>query len=342
MKKIEISLDAMGGDNAPEIVIKGASEAKTRYPDISYTFFGDKEQLMPLIESYKNLNNYNLIHTKSYVKPDDKPSNIIRKGLKTSMAMSINAVKLKKADAIVSAGNTGALMGFSKLFLRTMPGINRPAIATCLPTIKGELCMLDLGANLDCDKNNLVQFAIMGQAFAKIIMGLNDPRVSLLNIGEEETKGLENIQEASKILIKLKKILNYYGFVEGDQITNGLVDVIVTDGFTGNIALKTAEGTANFITNSLKQSFNRTFFSKIGYLLAKKSLESFKTHMDPRKYNGAVLLGLNGITVKSHGGTDSYGFSNAIGVAYDMVKYEFLKELKSKIYYSTKYLESKF
>ncbi len=342
MKKIQISLDAMGGDDAPRVVIEGASEAKTRYPDISYIFYGNKNKLLPILNSHKNLLGSECIHTKTYVKANDKPSNIIRKGGNTSMALSIKAVKEGKADAVVSAGNTGALMAFSKLFLRTMPGINRPAIAACFPTQTGEVCMLDLGANLECDKNNLIQFAMMGQAFAKIVMGVKDPKVSLLNVGEEEIKGLVHIKEASDLLFKLRKIINYNGYIEGDKITDGSSDVIVADGFTGNVALKTAEGTANFLTNSLKKSFNKSLMAKLGYLFAKKALESFKVHMDPRKYNGAVFLGLNGIAVKSHGGTDSYGFANAIGVAYDMVKYEFLNELMSKTLKSTKYLEKNY
>ena len=299
----------MGGDNAPQIVIEGASEAKIRYPDVNFIFFGDEKKIKPILQHFKNIENSEIIHTDYYVKSNDKPSNIIRKGINTSMALSIKHVKDNLSDAIVSAGNTGALMAFSKLFLKTMSGINRPAIAACFPTYTGEVCMLDLGANLECDKNNLVQFALMGQAFAKIVIGLNDPKVALLNVGEEEIKGLDHIKEASNTLLNLKNIINYQGFVEGNQITDGSADVIVADGFTGNIALKTAEGTANFLTNSLKKSFNSSLSSKIGYFLAKKALESFKSHMDPRMYNGAVFLGLNGVAVKSHGGTDSFGFS---------------------------------
>ncbi len=341
LNKIKISLDAMGGDNAPRVVIEGASEAKTRYPDITYTFFGDRKKILPIIKSYNNLIDCECIHTLKFVKGNDKPSNIIRRGGNTSMALAIKAVRDKEAHALVSAGNTGALMAFSKLFLKTMSGISRPAIAACFPTQTGEVCMLDLGANLECDKNNLIQFAIMGQAFANIVMGIKKPRVSLLNVGEEEIKGLDHIKEASDLLFQLKNIINYNGFIEGDKITDGSSDVVVADGFTGNVALKTAEGTANFLTNTLKNSFNKSFMSKLGYIFAKKALESFRIHMDPRKYNGAVFLGLNGIAVKSHGGTDSYGFANAIGVAYDMVKYEFLNELMQKTLKSTKYLEKK-
>ena len=337
MKNIKISLDAMGGDNAPDIVVDGASEAKVRYPDIDFIFFGNKTRLNPLINVKDNLSNSKIIHTDEFIKPNDKPSNVIRRGANTSMALAIKSVKYG-SNAMVSAGNTGALMAFSKLFLKTISGINRPAIAACFPTKQGEVCMLDLGANIECDKNNLIQFALMGQAFAKIVIGIKNPKVSLLNVGEEETKGFSYIQDASETLNNLGKIINYCGYVEGDRITDGLVDVIVTDGFTGNIALKTAEGTASFFTNSLKESLKKTIFSRLGYFLAKRSLEGFRAHMDPRKYNGAVFLGLNGIAVKSHGGTDSFGFANAIGVAYDMAKFDFVDDLKKKLSMTTKHL----
>ena len=337
MKKIKISLDAMGGDQAPEIVVEGAAEAKLRYPDIDFIFFGNKRILNPLINDKHHLSDTEIVHTSEFIKPNDKPSNVIRRGANTSMALAIKSVK-NQSNAMVSAGNTGALMAFSKLFLKTMSGINRPAIAACFPTKKGEVCMLDLGANIECDKNNLIQFALMGQAFAKIVIGIKNPKVSLLNVGEEEIKGFSYLQDASETLKKLNKIINYCGYIEGDRITDGLVDVIVTDGFTGNIALKTAEGTASFFTKSLRDSLRKSFFSKLGYFLAKKSLEGFRAHMDPRKYNGAVLLGLNGIAVKSHGGTDSFGFANAISVAYDMAKYNFVDDLKKKLSITTKHL----
>ena len=337
MKKIKLSLDAMGGDYAPEIVVEGAAEAKARYPDIEFIFFGNRTVLESLINSNNNLSTSEIIHTDEFIKSNDKPSNVIRRGANTSMALAIKSIR-NHSNAMVSAGNTGALMAFSKLFLKTISGINRPAIAACFPTKKGEVCMLDLGANIECDKNNLIQFALMGQAFAKIVIGIKNPKVSLLNVGEEEIKGFSYIKDASENLKNLSKIINYCGYIEGDRITDGLVDVIVTDGFTGNIALKTAEGTASFFTNSLKESLKKSIFSKLGYFLAKKSLEGFRAHMDPRKYNGAVFLGLNGIVVKSHGGTDSFGFANAIGVAYDMAKYNFIQDLKKKLSITTKHL----
>ena len=321
----------MGGDNAPEIVVEGAAQSKVRYPNLKFSFFGNKEKLFPLINSKEILKNSNIIHTNEIIDANEKPSVALRKGKNSSMGMAIQLVKSGEADALVSAGNTGALMAMTKLILRPMDGITRPAIAAYFPTIVGESCMLDLGANIECDSKNLVQFAFMGQAFASIVMGIKDPTISLLNIGEEEQKGLDYIKEASKILISLKREINYKGFIEGDKIAKGFSDVIIADGFSGNISLKTAEGTALLVTSYLKKALSSSLSSKIGYLFAKKAINNFRLQMDPRKYNGAVFLGLNGIAVKSHGGTDAFGFANAIGVAVDMVRYDFISNLKNKI-----------
>ena len=330
-KSIHLSLDAMGGDYAPEIVVEGAAQSKIRYPNLKFSFVGNEEKIIPLINSLDILKNSIIIHTNEFIDANEKPSIAVRKGKNSSMGMAIQLVKSGKADALVSAGNTGALMAMSKLILRPMDGITRPAIAAYFPTIVGESCMLDLGANLECDAKNLVQFAFMGQAFANIVMGVKDPLVSLLNIGEEEQKGLDYIREASKILISLNEQINYRGFIEGDKIAQGLSDVIISDGFSGNVSLKTAEGTALLVTSYLKKALSSSLSSKIGYLFAKKAINNFRLQMDPRKYNGAVFLGLNGIAVKSHGGTDAFGFANAIGVAVDMVRYNFISNLKDKI-----------
>ncbi len=330
-KSVHISLDAMGGDNAPHIVINGAAQSKVRYPNLKFSFFGNKEQLLPLIESLNLESCSNIIHTNEKINANDKPSVALRNGKNSSMGMSIQLVKSGEADAIVSAGNTGALMAMSKLILRPIEGIIRPAIAAYFPTINGESCMLDLGANIECDHKNLVQFAFMGQAFARIVMGIKNPTISLLNVGEEEQKGLDYIKKASKILISLSDQINYQGFIEGDKIAKGKCDVIIADGFSGNISLKTAEGTAQLVTSYLKDALTSSISSKIGYFFAKKAINNFKLQMDPRKYNGAVFLGLNGVAVKSHGGTDAFGFANAIGVAVDMVQYNFISELKDKI-----------
>ena len=330
-KSIHLSLDAMGGDNAPEIIVKGAAQSKIRHPNIKFSFFGNKNKLLPLISSIKILKNSDIIHTNEFIDANEKPSIAVRKGKNSSMSMAIQSVKSGHADAIISAGNTGALMAMTKLFLRPIEGISRPAIAAYFPTITGESCMLDLGANIECDAKNLVQFAFMGQAFANIVMGVNNPSISLLNIGEEEQKGLDYIKEASQILSDLKSQINYAGFIEGDKIAQGISDVIIADGFSGNVSLKTAEGTALLVTSYLKKALSSSLSSKIGYLFAKKAINNFRLQMDPRKYNGAVFLGLNAVAVKSHGGTDAFGFANAICVAVDMVKYNFIHDLKTKI-----------
>ena len=321
----------MGGDNAPQIIVDGAAQAKIRHPYVKFSFFGNKIKLLPLINSSELLKESEIVHTDEFVDANEKPSIAVRKGRNSSMGMAIQSVKSGKADAIVSAGNTGALMAMAKLFLRPIDGINRPAIAAYFPTITGESCMLDLGANIDCDAKNLVQFAFMGQAFANIVMGVDNPSISLLNIGEEEQKGLDYIKEASQILSDLKSQINYAGFIEGDKIAQGISDVIIADGFSGNVSLKTAEGTALLVTSYLKKALSSSLSSKIGYFFAKKAINDFKLQMDPRKYNGAVFLGLNAVAVKSHGGTDAFGFANAICVAVDMVKYNFIHDLKNKI-----------
>ena len=321
----------MGGDNAPQIIVDGAAQAKIRHPHVKFSFFGNKIKLLPLITSSEALKESEIVHTDETIDSNDKPSIAVRKGRNSSMGMAIQSVKSGKADAIVSAGNTGALMAMAKLFLRPIEGINRPAIAAYFPTITGESCMLDLGANIDCDAKNLVQFAFMGQAFANIVMGVDNPSISLLNIGEEEQKGLDYIKEASQILSDLKSQINYAGFIEGDKIAQGISDVIIADGFSGNVSLKTAEGTALLVTSYLKKALSSSLSSKIGYLFAKKAINNFRLQMDPRKYNGAVFLGLNAVAVKSHGGTDAFGFANAICVAVDMVKYNFIYDLKNKI-----------
>ena len=328
---IHLSLDAMGGDNAPQIIVDGAAQSKIRYPDVKFSFFGNKNKLLPLVSSLKTLKDSQIIHTDEIIGANQKPSIAVRKGKNSSMGLAIQSVKTGQTDAVVSAGNTGALMAMTKLFLRPIEGISRPAIAAYFPTIRGESCMLDLGANIECDAKNLVQFAFMGQAFANIVMGVNNPTISLLNIGEEEQKGLDYIKEASQILTKLKDQINYTGFIEGDKIAQGVSDVIIADGFSGNVSLKTAEGTALLVTSYLKKALSSSLSSKIGYLFAKRAINDFKLQMDPRKYNGAVFLGLNGVAVKSHGGTDAFGFANAICVAIDMVKYNFISDLKKKI-----------
>jgi glycerol-3-phosphate acyltransferase PlsX len=319
MREMIIALDAMGGDGAPEKVIEGASLARERYPDIRYLICGDQSRLEPLIAGYPRLKDcVEIRHTIEVVGPDDKPGQAIRRSRGSSMGLAIEAVLSGAAQAAVSAGNTGALMALAKFSLKTLPGISRPALATLIPTIRGESVMLDLGANVDCDEDNLIQFAVMGAAFARTILGLQRPSVALLNVGVEELKGHEAVKGASQKLKDLPVRMEFVGFIEGDGIGAGKVDVVVTDGFTGNVALKTAEGTARMIAQLLSKAFRASLLSKLGYLLARRGLRALKDHLDPNNHNGAVFLGLNGLVVKSHGGASSSGFASAIAVAYDM------------------------
>ena len=328
-----IALDGMGGDNAPTMVVQGADIALERMPDLVFKLVGDEKHLEPLIDASKYLNNSNcsVIHTDKKVGDSEKPSTALRSGRDSSMRLAIDLVANGEAHGIVSAGNTGALMVMSKLGLRMCPGIDRPAIASFFPTLKGESCMLDLGANIECDSGNLVQFAVMGQIFARLVLNLSRPTVGLLNVGSEEQKGHEELREASSVLREIDLPMDFIGFVEGDDITAGTVDVIVTDGFSGNIALKAAEGTSRMFTHFLREAFGSSIYSKIGYALSKTAINQVRERMDPRKYNGAVFLGLNGIAVKSHGGTDAFGFANAIGVAADMSNYGFLDKVKDEL-----------
>ncbi|NTU76784.1 MAG: phosphate acyltransferase PlsX [Alphaproteobacteria bacterium] len=319
-----IALDAMGGDEAPAMVVAGAALARERHPNLSYLFFGDEAQLKPLLAQHASLAGaYEVRHTKDSISNDMKPSLALRQGRNSSMRLAINAVAKGEASSIISAGNTGALMAMAKFALKTMPGIDRPAIATIFPTETGECVILDLGANLECDAENLVQFAMMGAIFCRTVLGIEEPSVGLLNIGVEEMKGHDEVRTAASILRERPVPGTFHGFVEGNDIFAGTVDVVVTDGFSGNIALKTAEGTAKLLSHFLRQSIQSSWFAKLGYLLARGALQRFKMRADPRRYNGAMFLGLQGICVKSHGGTDALGFACAIGVARDLVEHRF-------------------
>lgn len=327
---VTIALDAMGGDHAPSMVIRGAEMAAERFPEARFLLFGDEAQMRPLLARAKRLpgDRAELRHTAEAVKGDDKPSVVIRKGRQTSMALAIEAVREGAARGIVSAGNTGALMALAKLSLRMAPGIDRPAIASFLPTARGESVMLDLGANIQCDANNLVEFAVMGAEFAHCTLGLPRPTVGLLNVGTEDVKGHDEVREAAKILRNNSNLpFEFKGFIEGNDIAHGTVDVVVTDGFTGNVALKTAEGTAKLVTQFLAATFKSSWLSRLGYLLARPALQGLRQRMDPQQYNGGVLLGLNGIVVKSHGAADAAGFANAIGVAIDMARENILDQI---------------
>ena len=315
-----IALDAMGGDHAPAIVIDGAALARERYPEIKFIFFGDEAKVAPLLNAHPTLRACSeLRHTQEVISADAKPSVALRQGRKSSMRLAINAVAAGEATCIVSAGNTGALMAMAKFVLKTLPGIDRPAIATLLPTQTGETVMLDLGANIECDAENLVQFALMGAIFCRTVLGRSDPLIGLLNIGTEELKGHDEVRIAASILRERPIPGRLYGFVEGNDITAGTVDVVVTDGFSGNIALKSIEGTAHLIAHFLREAFSTSLVAKLGYLLSHGAFKRLKLRADPRRYNGAMFLGLQGVCVKSHGGTDAEGFANAIGVAHDLV-----------------------
>jgi len=326
-----IALDAMGGDNAPDIVVSGAAVARERFPDVHFILFGDESRLAPLLDAHPELKSCTTIrHAPDAIGSSDKPSQALRGGRQSSMRFAINAVREGEADAIVSAGNTGALMAISKFVLKTLPGIDRPAIASFFPTMRGETLMLDLGANIDCDSDNLVQFAVMGEVFVRTVQAIEKPSIGLLNVGSEELKGNDSVRRASAILRKIHLPIHFHGFVEGDDIAAGTVDVIVTDGFSGNVALKTAEGVVKLFTTYLKETYKSSILAKIGYLFSRSALSRLRERLDPRAYNGAVLLGLNGIVVKSHGGTDEVGFAHAIGVAYDMIANGFNESIKAE------------
>ncbi|MAI28776.1 MAG: phosphate acyltransferase [Rickettsiales bacterium] len=331
MKKIILAIDIMGGDFGPKTTIEGVAIASEAYPNVKFVLFGDKNKSKDELKKISNLNNYEFIHTSESIRSTDQPVNALRKLKKSSMRLGINSIKLNECDGLVSAGNTGALMAISKFVLKTIKAIDRPAIAALMPTMKGQTVILDLGANVECSSENLVQFAIMGDMFSRSVLGIRHPKLGLLNVGSEQIKGNTVVKRTFDDLKKMNSKINFFGYVEGNDINKGIVDVIVTDGFSGNIALKTAEGVAELIFTFLKNAYASSLISKVGYLLSKPAINRFKTRIDPRKYNGAVLLGLNGIVVKSHGGTDAFGFSNAIGVAVSLIENSYIDEIKKKI-----------
>lgn len=317
---ITLSLDAMGGDHAPGIVIDGAAQALEKWPDLKFLLHGDEAQIKPLLEPHAALKQRaELIHTDQWISMEAKPSHALRHGRQSSMRLAINAVREEKADAVVSAGNTGALMAMAKFTLKTLPGIDRPAIGGFFPTENGHCIVLDLGANVQCDSDNLVQFATMGAVFARATMGLENPSIGILNIGEEEVKGNDVVKAAAAALRRLRLPGEFYGFVEGNDIAAGTVDVVVTDGFTGNVVIKCAEGVGRLYGGYIKQAFAASLRAKIGYLFARASFAETRKKLDPREYNGAMFLGLQGVCVKSHGGTDARGFANALAVARNLV-----------------------
>lgn len=318
---LPIALDAMGGDKAPESVIQGARLVLKEYPEARFIFFGRESVIGPLVARNRELAACSqIIHSDTVIAMDEKPSAALRSGRQSSMRYAIDAVAQGKACAMVSAGNTGALMATAKFVLKTLPGIHRPAITATVPSRHKHVVLLDMGANIDCTADYLVQFAMMGDAYARAMLGLGNPKIGLLNVGSEEMKGHDEVKEAHQILRSGTIPVNYHGFVEGNDILEGTTDVVVTDGFTGNIALKTAEGASRLIYETLKSAIENSFTAKIGYLFARPAIRMALRRYDPRKLNGAILLGLNGIAIKSHGSADAKSFANAIKVAIRLVE----------------------
>lgn len=320
-----LAIDAMGGDKGLEVILAGVAEAHARWPDLQFELVGDETKITQALTQNASLTAVcSVSNAPDVVAASDNPAQAIRRMKTTSMGLAIAAVKAGRCEAAVSAGNTGALMAIAKISLGTLTGIDRPALAALLPSLgPTDHVMLDLGANTQCDARNLVQFAVMGAAYARAALGLKRPRVALLNIGSEEMKGTDVIREAANALrLSTHLPIEFTGFVEGDRISHGDVDVIVCDGFSGNIALKTAEGTARFVTDLLRRAFSSSWRSKLGFLISRPATKLMQHHLDPNNHNGAVFLGLNGIVVKSHGGANAKGIANAIGVASKLVTNE--------------------
>ncbi|MEP7005463.1 MAG: phosphate acyltransferase PlsX [Sphingomonas bacterium] len=329
-----IAVDAMGGDEGLAVMLAGVARARRRFPDMRFILVGDEAQITEGLKSHPNLTAHSeIVHAPEVVGSSDKPSQAIRRAKTTSMGVAIDMVKQGRAGAAVSSGNTGALMAMAKLSLRMLPGIDRPALAAMLPTLgDNDVVVLDLGANTECDARNLVQFAVMGAAYARTNLDLASPRVALLNIGSEDQKGTDEIREAAKIIKAATHLpLTFTGFIEGDRLSRGDVDVIVCDGFSGNIALKTAEGTARFVGDLLKRAFRSSLRSKIGFLISKPATELLRHHLDPNIHNGAVFLGLNGIVVKSHGGATELGVATAIAAAAKMVRDDLTRRISDDL-----------
>src|SRR5579871_5622782 len=334
-QKVRIALDAMGGDVGAAVVVPGAAISHKRHPDTEFLLVGDRAKIEPELARHPSLKACSrVIHTDVAVSMEDKPSQALRRGRKTSsMWLAIDAVKKGEADVAVSAGNTGALMAMARFHLRTLEGIDRPAIATPgWPTVRGDSIVLDLGATIGGDARHLVALAIMGAAMARVLRNIERPTVGLLNIGTEEIKGHEEIREAGEILREMNSPeLDYIGFVEGDDIGKGTADVVVTEGYSGNIALKAAEGTARQISDFLRAEISKSLMAQIGYLFARRAFQALRNKLDPKKSNGGVLLGLRGVVVKSHGGTDAEGFAYAIDVGYEMVRYDLLTKINQML-----------
>ena len=329
---VKIAVDAMGGDGSPKKTIDGIVHHHKKNKDVFYIIFGDKTEITPLIDDKILKENYEIFHTDNSVKSTDSPLEAAKRGKDTSMWKSIESVKSKESDIVISAGNTGALLVISKLNIKMIKNIDKPALSALWPNTIGMNVVLDLGANIECSSKNLVDFSIMGSSLYKALFPNNTSKVALLNIGSEEIKGNEIIKETFQILNDKKNLdFEFKGYIEGNHLMDGDVNVIVTDGFTGNVALKTAEGTANFITQELKKALTSNLIGKISSLLNIKNLNNFKKRLDPRLYNGAIFIGLNSPVVKSHGGTDYLGFSNSLDVCKKIIKGDLINKIKNNI-----------
>ena len=327
-ERFTLAIDAMGGDHAPEMVLRGLDIAAERHPGARFLLIGDEARVAPLLKSLRRAAGAcTLRHAPDVIGNELKPTAALRmRG--ASMRLAIDAVASGEAAGVVSAGNTGALLTLAKIVLKTLPGIDRPAMAAIGPSARGDVVMLDLGANVACDARNLVEFAVMGDVFARTVLGLTRPTIGLLNVGSEELKGDDRVREAADVLRASPLGPQFHGFVEGHDITAGTTDVIVTDGFTGNVALKTGEGALRLVGDLLRMVFRSSLSARIAYILARPALERLREWLDPRRYNGAVMLGLNGVVVKSHGGTDAEGFAHAVDVAMDMVVHRFNEQIR--------------
>ncbi|MDC1223874.1 phosphate acyltransferase PlsX [Pelagibacteraceae bacterium] len=331
-KAIKIAVDAMGGDGSPKKVIDGIIHHYENNKDIFYQIFGDQDKLTGLIQKKLPKDKFEIIHTNDVVKGTDSPLEGAKRGKKTSMWLAVESVKEKKSDIVISAGNTGALLVISKLNLKMIENIDKPALAALWPNKKNMSVVLDLGANIECSSKNLIDFSIMGSSLFKSLYPEVSSKVALLNIGSEEIKGHEIIKETyQKLNEKKNKAFDFMGYIEGNQLMNGDVNVIVADGFTGNVALKTAEGTANFITGELKKAMTGTIMGKISSFLNIANLKKFKKRLDPRLYNGAIFIGLASPVIKSHGGTDYIGFSNSLSVCSRIIKGNLVEKIKNNI-----------
>jgi glycerol-3-phosphate acyltransferase PlsX len=325
-----IAVDAMGGDEGLAVMLAGVARARRQFEGISFLLVGDEAAIREGLKNHPNLSEHSeIVHAPDVISGDEKPGQALRRARTTSMGVAIDCVKQGRAAAAVSSGNTGALMAMAKVSLRTMPGIDRPALAALLPTLgDNDVVVLDLGANTECDARNLIQFAVMGAAYARTTLELASPRVALLNIGSEDQKGTEEIRDAAQVLRAARHLpMTFTGFIEGDRISRGDHDVIVCDGFSGNIALKTAEGTARFVADLLRRAFASSLRSKIGFLISRPATQLLRDHLDPNNHNGAVFLGLNGLVLKSHGSANELGVATAIGNAAKMVKADLTRRI---------------